>query len=792
MSSIRYLAEFLQAGAPDNTIAATESTDTAALATTVTTGVAVAAVESADSAAIFAQPRTLTFYLKDAAPSGASGLLSLQEGGTAPTAATSGTGWATGTIAVPGAAKYQLMQCGSLLTGSGFFTSPVEPASAPNGTDCFRSENAYTGTFANSNWVLVFGQHDAGVGGPTDGTIGLQVRIWRSTSPTGVGATELTSAAQSSNTTTGIAYTETALTVTWTPGATFALNGEYLFVQVAAKATVSVTAGLDLTLMVGAAYGLTTPQFSPSPATTGVIAATESADSAALAASPTTGATISVGGAIRNLFTFTEQFDNAAWTKYTGLCSVTANATTAPDGTSTADKLVEVADVSSYYHTLRSAAQVTIPDGSAFTFSCYVKAVEITKVYLHLEGSFFSLDVFFDLSAGTVGTATGCTGTITAVGSGWYRCSMSGTNSSGSQKTPDAWVGLAVADGNMQYVASGSTNGLYIWGAQFEVGTLTAYQAIPAVDYSDTAAISAAEWITAQLAALESPDSASLTTTVTTGAALGATDSADAAALTAADWMTAQIAATESPDTANLTAANWVTAQLAALESADNAALTTEVTTAAPIAATEAADSASIVADANLSVDEGVIVATEAGDNAALTTSVGTGAAIAATEAPDSAALLAANWATAQLAANEVSDNAAISGSATIGTAIGVTESADAASLTAANQTTAQIGGTESPDNASLIGLAAILVSLGVTDAADIAAITARITTGAFLVASESSDVAGIATSSGRKLASVCLDDTWASVALSDSLAGSVVLNDGRGSVDLSDRVCPP
>jgi len=40
-----------------------------------------------------------------------------------------------------------------------------------------------------------------------------------------------------------------------------------------------------------------------------------------------------------NLFTYSEQFDNAAWTK-TGTVTVTANASTAPDGSSTADRVV--------------------------------------------------------------------------------------------------------------------------------------------------------------------------------------------------------------------------------------------------------------------------------------------------------------------------------------------------------------------------------------------------------------------------------------------------------------------
>lgn len=77
----------------------------------------------------------------------------------------------------------------------------------------------------------------------------------------------------------------------------------------------------------------------------------------------------------RNLLTYTDQFDNAAWEKTivggATAPAVTPNAGVAPDGTTTADKVVFVAPVSGDISQITQTA--TVPAGS-FTGSFYVKA----------------------------------------------------------------------------------------------------------------------------------------------------------------------------------------------------------------------------------------------------------------------------------------------------------------------------------------------------------------------------------------------------------------------------------
>ncbi len=155
-----------------------------------------------------------------------------------------------------------------------------------------------------------------------------------------------------------------------------------------------------------------------------------------------------------NLFTRSEEFDNAAWTK--GNATITANAVAAPDGTLTADKLVE--DTATNQHIIsQNIGTVTV--GSAYTVSCYIKAAERTQASLTSFGEAY---VVFNLSAGTVIQGTG---QIQNVGNGWYRCSATFTKTN----TTGAFYILAWNNTN-NYLGDGQS-GIYIWGAQLEAAS---------------------------------------------------------------------------------------------------------------------------------------------------------------------------------------------------------------------------------------------------------------------------------------------------------------------------------
>lgn len=161
---------------------------------------------------------------------------------------------------------------------------------------------------------------------------------------------------------------------------------------------------------------------------------------------------------VKNLLGYTQEFDNAAWTKSNA--TVTANATTAPDGSVSADKLVEDTTNGEHY----TSQSATVVGTTPYVISVYAKAAERSKFAIQttLTGTFVRAS--FDLVAGTVlSTGAGLTAYISNVGNGWYRCSVLATaNASVSKMVIFQTVD---ASGVFSYAGDG-TSGVYIWGAQ--------------------------------------------------------------------------------------------------------------------------------------------------------------------------------------------------------------------------------------------------------------------------------------------------------------------------------------
>jgi hypothetical protein len=168
-----------------------------------------------------------------------------------------------------------------------------------------------------------------------------------------------------------------------------------------------------------------------------------------------------------NLVFQSQTFDNGSWSP--SAASVSPNVTSAPDGTSTADLVIP--NTSNSFHGIQANSSPTVVNGTTYTFSVYAKAAGYNFLRFFTPSTFPNTGVYFNVSAGTIGTTAGTplNTTITALANGWFRCSFSvAANSSGSDGSSILFV--ANTDGANGYTGDG-TSGIYLWGAQIEAGS---------------------------------------------------------------------------------------------------------------------------------------------------------------------------------------------------------------------------------------------------------------------------------------------------------------------------------
>jgi hypothetical protein len=174
-----------------------------------------------------------------------------------------------------------------------------------------------------------------------------------------------------------------------------------------------------------------------------------------------------------NLLTYSAEFDNAAWVKTDS--TVTANATSSPDGTVGADLVTEGSA-----GTAQIGQTATITAGVAITASVYLKRGNTDWMRIQIVNGVDFFRLWVNTATGAIGT-TGAGGagvytssSIRSAANGWYRVSITGTLPA---SPANVFLNTASADNSSTRVSGGT---YFAWGAQLEVGAFaTSY--IPTV-----------------------------------------------------------------------------------------------------------------------------------------------------------------------------------------------------------------------------------------------------------------------------------------------------------------------
>jgi hypothetical protein len=173
-----------------------------------------------------------------------------------------------------------------------------------------------------------------------------------------------------------------------------------------------------------------------------------------------------------NLVLYSEEFDNAYWNKALG--TITANATTAPDGTLTADLFTKTSGVNTVSQ-LGSSTSVYTTTG-ANTLSVYIKPNVGNSVILRLDNGGNTANFAFNFTTKTFSSsgANVISSSFDELLNGWFRLKVTGNVTSTSWSLTHCLL-----------FDNPTNDSMYIWGAQLEQGS-TATEYIPTTSAART------------------------------------------------------------------------------------------------------------------------------------------------------------------------------------------------------------------------------------------------------------------------------------------------------------------
>ena len=168
-----------------------------------------------------------------------------------------------------------------------------------------------------------------------------------------------------------------------------------------------------------------------------------------------------------NLLLRSQEFDNASWDIKTNILA-TANQTTAPDGTTTADKITSNNATGGYL----IAQGFSATNATIYTASFFLKAAELGFAFVGFTGTAFpATTVAVNLSTGAISAGTGSplSSSTQTLANGWYRITVSIAATSTATGSPTIYLSN---DGLWANRSAAITigSGIYVWGAQLDLG----------------------------------------------------------------------------------------------------------------------------------------------------------------------------------------------------------------------------------------------------------------------------------------------------------------------------------
>jgi hypothetical protein len=187
----------------------------------------------------------------------------------------------------------------------------------------------------------------------------------------------------------------------------------------------------------------------------------------------------------QNLLKQSNAFSTSPWSS--SHASIAATSVTLPDGSSGTVNMIHEDATNNSRSIFLPRTAVYAASGKVYTFSVYAKASNRSWLKLLMYSTQSEAFAYFDLTNGVVGSYSWFAGSMTPVGNGWYRCSISGQHSS---KTYDGMeIDFLPCSGNNGDVYQGTDqDSIAICWAQFE-------EALPSSAYPSPYVATTTEWV---------------------------------------------------------------------------------------------------------------------------------------------------------------------------------------------------------------------------------------------------------------------------------------------------------